>query len=94
MNTIALENLKIINDYNKNYYLISDNNQLSLIQKDDYDPVNRLDSLEYPIFFDIQISAQFIFHDLLKISTGLKPAMKGLDISEIPDDQMLQERGW
>ena len=31
---------------------------------------------------------------LAKISTGLKPAMKGLDISEIPDDLMLQERGW
>ena len=31
---------------------------------------------------------------LAKISTGLKPAMKGLDISEIPADQMLQERGW
>ncbi len=31
---------------------------------------------------------------LAKISTGLKPAMKGLDISEIPKDQMLQERGW
>ena len=28
------------------------------------------------------------------ISTGLKSAMKGLDISEIPDDQMMQERGW
>ena len=27
--------------------------------------------LEYPIFFDIQLSAQFIFHDLLKITTGL-----------------------
>ena len=24
----------------------------------------------------------------------LKDAMKGLDISEIPEDQMLQERGW
>lgn len=31
---------------------------------------------------------------LAKISTGLKPAMKGLDISEIPEDQMLQDRGW
>ena len=31
---------------------------------------------------------------LAEISTGLKPAMKGLDISEIPQDQMLQERGW
>tara|TARA_B100000700_G_scaffold308374_1_gene386009 strand:+ start:396 stop:1277 length:882 start_codon:yes stop_codon:yes gene_type:complete len=27
-------------------------------------------------------------------SKKLKKAMKGLDISEIPDDQMLQERGW
>ena len=31
---------------------------------------------------------------LLNVSTGLKPAMKGLDISEIPEDQLLQERGW
>jgi len=31
---------------------------------------------------------------LAEISTGLKSAMKGLDISEIPQDQMLQERGW
>ncbi len=31
---------------------------------------------------------------LAEISTGLKSAMKGLDISEIPEDQMLQERGW
>ena len=31
---------------------------------------------------------------LSEVSTGLKSAMKGLDISEIPDDQMLQERGW
>ena len=31
---------------------------------------------------------------LAKVSTGLKSAMKGLEISEIPEDQMLQERGW
>tara|TARA_B100000809_G_scaffold246679_1_gene274895 strand:+ start:86 stop:967 length:882 start_codon:yes stop_codon:yes gene_type:complete len=31
---------------------------------------------------------------LAEISTGLKSAMKGLDISEIPEGQMLQERGW
>ena len=31
---------------------------------------------------------------LAKVSTGLKTAMKGLDISEIPEDQMFQERGW
>lgn len=31
---------------------------------------------------------------LAEISGGLKSAMKGLDISEIPEDQRLQERGW
>ena len=31
---------------------------------------------------------------VLKASTGLKPAMKGLDMSEIPDSERLQERGW
>jgi len=31
---------------------------------------------------------------LMNISTDLKNAMKGLDISEIPEDQMLQNRGW
>ncbi len=28
------------------------------------------------------------------ISTGLKGAMKGIDISAIPDEQRMQERGW
>ena len=31
---------------------------------------------------------------LAEVSTGLKSAMKGLEISEIPEDQMMQERGW
>ena len=31
---------------------------------------------------------------LLEVSTGLKEAMKGIDISEIPKNQLLQERGW
>lgn len=31
---------------------------------------------------------------LAEISSGLKAAMKGLDISEIPEGQKLQERGW
>ena len=31
---------------------------------------------------------------LAEISTGLKAAMKGIDISDIPEGQMLQERGW
>ena len=31
---------------------------------------------------------------LTTVSTGIKSAMKGLDISEIPDNEMLQKRGW
>ena len=31
---------------------------------------------------------------LAKVSRGLKEAMKGLDISEIPEEQRMQERGW
>jgi len=31
---------------------------------------------------------------LAKVSEGLKAAMKGLDMSEIPDEQRFQERGW
>jgi len=31
---------------------------------------------------------------IMKVSRGLKSAMKGIDISEIPDGQMMQERGW
>ena len=31
---------------------------------------------------------------LASISENLKEAMKGLDISEIPSEQMMQERGW
>ena len=43
------------------------------------------------------VSATTYYDDpekLLEISTDLKNAMKGLDISEIPDEQMLQNRGW
>ena len=31
---------------------------------------------------------------LANISDGLKKAMKGLDINEIPKDEMMQNRGW
>ncbi|RMF10914.1 MAG: pyridoxal 5'-phosphate synthase lyase subunit PdxS, partial [Candidatus Neomarinimicrobiota bacterium] len=31
---------------------------------------------------------------LAEISGGLKEAMKGLEISDIPPEQRLQERGW
>ena len=34
------------------------------------------------------------FDIVTKASEGLKEAMKGLEISEIPEDQLLQKRGW
>ena len=43
------------------------------------------------------VEAATYFQDpekLAEVSTGIKSAMKGLDISEIPEGQMLQERGW
>ena len=52
------------------------------------DPANRAKAI---------VDAVAYFDDgkkLAEISGGLKSAMKGLDISEIPEDQRLQERGW
>jgi len=43
------------------------------------------------------VEATTYFQDpekLAEVSSGLKAAMKGLDISEIPDKQRFQERGW
>ena len=52
------------------------------------DPADRAKSIvEAVTYFD---DAQ----KLLEVSTGLKKAMKGLDIAEIPTQQRLQERGW
>ena len=31
---------------------------------------------------------------IAEVSTGLKAAMKGLDIADIPKEQLMQERGW
>jgi len=52
------------------------------------DPENRAKSI-------VEATTNFANPDLvMKASKRLKSAMKGLDISEIPPDQMLQERGW
>ncbi|MFQ6607090.1 MAG: pyridoxal 5'-phosphate synthase lyase subunit PdxS [Fidelibacterota bacterium] len=43
------------------------------------------------------VSAVTYFDDpekLAEVSYGLKEAMKGLDMSEIPEEQRMQERGW
>ena len=43
----------------------------------------------------VEATAHFEDHDIIaKASTGLKKAMKGLDMSEIPKEERLQERGW
>ena len=52
------------------------------------DPASRADAI---------VNATTYYNDpekLTQASKGLKNAMKGLDISEIPEDQMLQKRGW
>ncbi len=52
------------------------------------DPVSRAKAIvEAVTYYDDPVQ-------LAKISTGLKTAMKGLDMAEIPADQRLQERGW
>ena len=52
MNVTALDNLKVLNEKkSETHSLIADGNVLSLIEKDSFDPVSKLQSLEYPIFF-------------------------------------------
>ena len=52
------------------------------------DPENRAKSI-------VDATTNFDKPDLvMNASKSLKDAMKGLDISEIPENQMLQERGW
>ena len=49
----ALKNLKLLNfgiDYYQDKYLIPEGIQLSLISKDNFDPINNLQLLEYPVF--------------------------------------------
>ena len=52
MNVTALENMMILNEKkSETHSLLADGNVLSLIEKDSFDPVSKLQSLEYPIFF-------------------------------------------
>ena len=62
MNMIAYDNLNILNeDKFMTHYLIADGNKLSLIEKDDYDSLKKLGSLEYPI--------HFTYHHLMNMIT-------------------------
>ena len=43
----------------------------------------------------VQATTHYTDFDLIaKVSEGLKEAMKGLEMSEIPEDQIMQTRGW
>ncbi len=43
----------------------------------------------------VQATTHYMDFDLIaKVSEGLKEAMKGLEMSEIPEDQIMQTRGW
>ena len=57
MNKIVFGNLGLLDIYLKDQRLISEGNELSLIGKEDYDTVEKLSSLEYPIYFT--------YHELL-----------------------------
>lgn len=57
MNKVVFGNLGLLDVYLSNQRLISDGNELSLIDKEDYDTVDKLSSLEYPIYFT--------YHELL-----------------------------
>ena len=60
MNKLACDNLKLlINEYSDNFFLISDHNILSLIEKNSFDTCSTIKSLEYPIYFT--------FHHILNI---------------------------
>jgi len=48
---IALDNINTIIDYDENNYLVSENNVLSLIEKENYDLIDKLEALEYPVYF-------------------------------------------
>ncbi len=52
------------------------------------DPSKRAEAIvESTTFYDDPIK-------IAKISSGLKDAMEGLDIKDIPEKELLQNRGW
>ena len=60
MNQIAYDNLKLLDTkYSDSLLLMSDNNILSLIEKDDFDTCSQIKFLEYPLYFT--------YHQILNI---------------------------
>ena len=52
------------------------------------DPINRAKAIVESVAYYKD------YKKLADISKGLKSAMKGIDLSEIPNNQLLQDRGW
>ena len=64
MNVTALNNLNVLNEKkSETHSLLADGNVLSLIEKDSFDPVSKLQSLEYPIFFTYHHIFNILTHD-------------------------------
>ena len=64
MNVTALDNLKVLNEKkSETHSLLADGNVLSLIEKDSFDPLCKLQSLEYPIFFTYHHIFNILTHD-------------------------------
>jgi len=60
----ALDNLKVLNEKkSETHSLLADGNVLSLIEKDSFDPLCKLQSLEYPIFFTYHHIFNILTHD-------------------------------
>ena len=60
MNKLAYDNLKLLDTkYSDALFLMSDNNILSLIEKDDFDTCSQIKFLEYPLYFT--------YHQILNI---------------------------
>ncbi len=61
---IAIQNIKILKGlYSDGLSLINDNNVLSLIEKDNFDTLCKLQSLEYPIYFTYNHLLDIIAYD-------------------------------
>ncbi len=60
----AINNLKLLQDkYSESLSLINDNNSLSFIEKDGFDPLCKALSLEYPVYFTYNHLLDVIAYD-------------------------------
>ena len=101
MDNVAYENLKLLMDqYDDESILICDNNKLSLMKKDSFDPLCKIISLEYPIYytyhhllntvkFDKSISYLTKKYLLEKIEESLENCMKYINDYDENGDRLI-----